>query len=217
MRRFIIALAAVAAIVAIGATAHAKEAPVASQESDAPASLVIGDAAPMIDVKMMTADGQEVALADARGEKGTLVVFTCNSCPWAQAWEGRVAALGNAWSKKGVGVIAINSNDPEVKAEDDLDGMRARAKKLGMKFAYAVDATSDLARAFGATRTPEAFLFDADGKLVYHGAIDDNAREPAKVKNRYLEDAVKAVSAGKAVPTAETKALGCSIKFRSKA
>jgi hypothetical protein len=77
-----------------------------------------------------------------------------------------------------------------------------------------VDATSGLARAFGATRTPEAFLFDKNGRLVYHGTIDDNAREPEKIKARYLKDAVAAVAAGKAVPVAETKSLGCSIKFR---
>jgi len=217
MRRFVTALAALTAIAALGAIAYAKDGATTAPETDAPAALAIGAEAPLTHVKMITTDGEELTLADARGTKGTLVVFTCNSCPWAQAWESRVAAIGNAWSKKGIGVIAINSNDPDVKAEDGMDEMKARSDKLGLRFAYAVDATSELARAFGATRTPEAFLFDAKGKLVYHGAIDDNAREPGKVKNRYLDDAVKAVVAGKAVPMAETKALGCSIKFRTKA
>jgi len=79
-----------------------------------------------------------------------------------------------------------------------------------------VDATSDVARAFGATRTPEAFLFDAKGKLVYHGAVDDNAREPEKVTERWLDDAMAATVAGKAVATKETKSLGCTIKFRAR-
>jgi hypothetical protein len=83
-----------------------------------------------------------------------------------------------------------------------------------MKFAYAYDATSGIARAFGATRTPEAFLFDASGKLVYHGTIDDNADDATAVKDPYLANAVNAVAGGKAVPVAETKALGCGIKFR---
>ena len=94
--------------------------------------------------------------------------------------------------------------------------MVARSKKLGFKFPYAVDATSDLARAFGATRTPEAFLFDAAGKLVYHGTVDDNAQDEKAVKQAWLRDAVTAVSAGKVVATAETKALGCGIKYRAK-
>jgi len=94
--------------------------------------------------------------------------------------------------------------------------MQARAKARGMKFPYVVDATSDVARAFGATRTPEAFLFDKDGKLVYHGTIDDNAKEPNQVKARYLRSALLAVSTGKVPSPQETKSLGCGIKFRAK-
>jgi hypothetical protein len=132
------------------------------------------------------------------------------------AWESRIAEIGNAAAKAGVGVVAINSNDPSLNSGDNLDGMKKRAKTLKLEFAYAVDATSDIARAFGATRTPEAFLFDAAGNLVYHGTIDDNAKEPEKVTQRYLKDAVDAVVAGTEVPMAETKSLGCSIKFRKK-
>ena len=98
--------------------------------------------------------------------------------------------------------------------EDGYDVMVTRSQKLKMKFPYVVDATSDVARAFGATRTPEAFLFDADGKLVYHGTIDDNANDPKQVKERYLEAALTSVSSGKPVATAETKSMGCGIKFR---
>ena len=178
--------------------------------------LGIGDAMPMGDVPMKGVDGKEVTIADVAGAKGTLVVFSCNACPWAQAWEERITQAGNAYAKKGVGVIVVNSNDPTKVADDGYDQMKARAKKLGMKFPYVVDATSEIARAFGATRTPEAFLFDAQGKLVYHGTIDDNAKEPAKVTQRYLQDALQAVSSGQDVSVKETKALGCSIKFRAK-
>jgi len=186
----------------------------AGETASAPASLALGAKAPMATSKMKTANGKEVSIADVKGAKGTLVVFTCNACPWAKKWESRIVELGNDAGKKGIGMIAINSNDPNVNADDSYAVMQTRAKERGMKFAYAYDATSGIARAFGATRTPEAFLFDASGKLVYHGTIDDNADDAAAVKDAYLANAVNAVAGGKAVPVAETKALGCGIKFR---
>jgi len=186
----------------------------AGETASAPASLALGAKAPMATTKMKTANGKEMSIADVKGAKGTLVVFTCNACPWAKKWESRIVELGNDAGKKGIGMIAINSNDPNVNADDSYAVMQSRAKERGMKFAYAYDATSGIARAFGATRTPEAFLFDASGKLVYHGTIDDNADDAAAVKDAYLANAVNAVAGGKAVPVAETKALGCGIKFR---
>ena len=186
----------------------------AGETTTAPTSLALGAKAPMATTKMKTANGKEVSIADVKGAKGTLVVFTCNACPWAKKWESRIVELGNDAGKKGIGMIAINSNDPNVNADDSYAVMQTRAKERGMKFAYAYDATSGVAKAFGATRTPEAFLFDASGKLVYHGTIDDNADDAAAVKDAYLANAVNAVAGGKAVPVAETKALGCGIKFR---
>jgi len=185
--------------------------------SGAPVSadpLTLGAKAPMTTTKMKTAAGKDVTIADVKGAKGTLVVFTCNACPWAKKWEERIVKLGNDAGAKGVGMIAINSNDPNVNADDSYDVMKTRAKERGMTYAYAYDATSEVARAFGATRTPEAFLFDAKGKLVYHGTIDDNADDAAAVKDPYLANAVNAVATGKAVPVAETKSMGCGIKFR---
>jgi peroxiredoxin len=180
------------------------------------AALAIGKSAPKADVKMANVDGKSISIAEAKGPKGTLVVFTCNSCPYAQAWQSRIAELGNTYSKQGVGVIAINANDPGVSPKDDMAGMKDRAKLLSLEFPYVMDASSDVARAFGATRTPEAFLFDAKGKLVYHGAIDDNGREPDKVTARWLNDALVATVAGKTVAVQETKSIGCGIKFRGK-
>src|SRR5215472_1018139 len=168
------------------------------------AELAIGDAIPMKDVKMTGVDGKAVTLAGVAGKKGTLVVFTCDHCPWAKMWQTRVTEIGNAAGKAGIGMVAINSNDPTEYPEDGMDGMKARAKELGIKFPYVVDATSDVARTFGASRTPEAFLFDASGKLVYHGTVDDSPRDAAAVKDAYLKDAVNAVSTGKTVTTAET-------------
>ena len=180
------------------------------------AQIAIGDAIPMADTKMKNVNDKNVTLASLAGKKGTLVVFTCNHCPWAKMWQTRVTEIGNAAGKVGIGMVAINANDPAEYPEDGMDGMKQRAKELKIKFPYVVDATSDVARAFGASRTPEAFLFDADGKLVYHGTIDDSPKDAAAVKDAYLKDAVNAVSTGKTVTTAETKSMGCSIKFRSK-
>jgi peroxiredoxin len=186
----------------------------AQADAEAPKALALGSTMPMADASLKNVDGKTLTLASVQGTKGTLVVFSCNACPWAKKWETRIVALGNAYSKKGVGVVVINSNDPKVNAEDGYDVMVTRAKQRGMKFAYVEDGTSEVARAFGAARTPEAFLFDASGKLVYHGAVDDNADDAKAVKNKYLENALASVTTGKAVKVAETKALGCGIKFR---
>ncbi len=178
--------------------------------------LNIGDKAPSTSVKMKNVDGREISIADVAGKEGTLVIFSCNHCPFVKAWQGRIASIGNAAKGKGVGVIVINPNDPAAYAEDSFDEMQKRAQQLGFTFPYVADATSDVARAFGATRTPEAFLFGKDGKLVYHGAIDDS-KEADQVAKRFLQDAIDAVTAGKDIPVKETKFVGCGIKFRTKA
>jgi peroxiredoxin len=178
------------------------------------AALSLGEAAPMATVKMKSVDGRELSIADVAGAKGTLVMFSCNHCPYVKAWEDRIASIGNGAPARGVGVIVINANDPEAYPEDDYAAMQKRAQEKGFEFPYVVDATSDVARAFGATRTPEVYLFDAAGKLAYRGAIDDNAQDAAKAQRRYLADAIDALAAGREVAERETKAIGCSIKFR---
>ncbi|HUI06274.1 MAG TPA: thioredoxin family protein [Verrucomicrobiae bacterium] len=177
--------------------------------------LNIGDKAPSTNVKMKNVDGREISIADVAGKEGTLVIFSCNHCPFVKAWQGRIASIGNAANGKDVGVIVINSNDPASYPEDGFSEMQQRAKQLGFTFPYVVDATSDMARAYGATRTPEAFLFDKDGKLVYHGAIDDS-KQADQVTKHYLQDAIDALIAGREIGTKETKFVGCGIKFRAK-
>ena len=177
--------------------------------------LNIGDKAPSTTVKMKNVDGSEVSIADVAGKEGTLVIFSCNHCPFVKAWQNRIASIGNVAKGKGVGVIAINPNDPAAYAEDSFTEMQARAKQLGFTFPYVVDATSDVARTFGATRTPEAFLFGKDGKLVYHGAIDDSQKAD-QVAKHFLQDAIDAATAGKDIPVKETKFVGCGIKYRTK-
>ncbi len=178
------------------------------------AALEFGARPPQSTVKMQNVDDKSFSIADVAGKKGTLVIFSCNACPWVKAWEDRIASVGNAYQDRGVGVIAINSNDPEQNSEDSFEVMKQRAKERGFAFPYVVDMTSEVAAAFGATRTPEIFLFDGNNELVYHGAIDDNAKEPEKVADEYLVDALEAMLAGKPIPVRQTKAIGCSIKFR---
>jgi peroxiredoxin len=179
--------------------------------------LALGSKAPdaAAKTKMKNVDGKMVSIADVAGKAGTLVVFTCNHCPFAKDWEQRIVELANTYAGKGIGVVLVNANDPTTHPEDGYEEMQTRAKSRGMKIPYVVDATSGVARAFGASVTPEAFLFDKSGKLAYHGTIDDNRKEPDKVKVRYLKDALDAVVAGKAPAVPETKGLGCGIKFRA--
>lgn len=177
--------------------------------------LKIGSKMPAHDATFRAVDGTEVSLADVAGEKGTLVIFTCNHCPYVKAWESRTVKIANEAKQMGFGVIALNANDPSKYEGDSFEGMVKRAKATGMRYPYVVDEGSKLAQAFGASRTPEVFLFDAEGELVYHGTIDDDYKDASAVDSHYLRDAVKAVSEGKDVPEETTKALGCSIKWYS--
>jgi peroxiredoxin len=176
-------------------------------------ALDIGDQIVMTSIKMKNVDESQVSIADVAGEKGTLVLFSCNACPFVKAWEERISNLGNEYRGKGIGVIAINSNDPSVNAEDGFERMQERARNRGFQFPYVVDTGSRVAQAMGATRTPEAYLFDATGKLVYHGVIDDNAHVAADVEQHYLRDALQALVDGTEISVKTTKALGCTIKF----
>jgi peroxiredoxin len=178
-------------------------------------SLKLGAQIPAKDAQLKNIDGQMLSLAGIAGKKGTLVIFSCNHCPFVKAWQKRMVALGKEGVEKGIGVVFVNSNDAEQIPEDSLEKMKALSEQEKYSFPYVMDEKSSVAVAFGAARTPEAFLFDADGKLVYHGAIDDNPHEPDKVQHSYLKDAVAAMLAGKEIGNAETKSVGCTIKFHA--
>ena len=178
--------------------------------------LELGSEMPLAEVKMVDVNGKNVSLEDAMGENGLLVVFSCNTCPWVDAWEDRYISVSKLSQKKDVGMIAINPNQGSRNKGDGLDDMQSRAKKAKYDFYYTLDKESKLASAFGATRTPHIYLFNNKGTLVYRGAIDDNARKPKKVEKAYLMDAINAMVAGKKITTASTKALGCGIKYTSK-
>jgi len=177
--------------------------------------LGLGAAMPAADTKMNNVDGKTLTLADLKGKTGTLVIFVCNHCPFVKAWQDRMVQIANEGVKQDIAAVFVNSNDPTAIPEDDVAHMKQLAKDKGYAFPYVVDDGSAVARAFGATRTPEAFLFNADGKLVYHGTIDDSTYDAAKVTKPYLKSAVEALLAGKAVADAETKSVGCSIKFHA--
>jgi len=202
-------LAHFAVALAIAAT------PAAAHAGESSGGLTLGSKAPQATTKMKNIDGKQLSIADVAGKAGTLVIFTCNHCPFAKDWEQRIVELANGYTARGIGAVLINANNPDMHPEDGYAEMQTRAKSRGMKVPYVVDETSAVAKAFGASVTPEAFLFDKSGKLVYHGAIDDNRKQPDKVQARYLKDALDAVLDGKAPPVAETKSLGCGIKFRS--
>ena len=177
----------------------------------ATAGIGIGDAMVDADVKMKNTDGKMLSLNDIKGEKGTLVIFSSYHCPFVVGWQDVMVELGNTYMKKGIGVVFINSNDPAV-AGDTFEKMQAMAKKEGYEFPFVVDATSGVAKNFDAKKTPDVFLFNAEGKLVYQGAVGDGGRKPSG--DIWLKDALDALLAGEPIDPAQTKAVGCSIKFR---
>ena len=175
--------------------------------------LDLGSILPLGDIKMADISGKDISLNDAKGKNGLLVIFSCNTCPWVIAWEDRYVELADSYKDKGVGIVAINSNEKQFETVDSMEEMQAHAKEQGYNFYYTMDNGSKLASEFGATRTPHIYLFDKKDKLVYRGAIDDNARKPDQVENTYLADAIDNMLAGSAIDPAATKALGCAIKF----
>ncbi|HEV8340182.1 MAG TPA: thioredoxin family protein [bacterium] len=159
-------------------------------------------------------DGKAYSPDSFAGVSALAVIFWCNHCPYVRAWEDRVIALQREYAERGVHFVLINSNDPAKYPEDSFDKMTLRAREKGYPFPYLFDESQTVARGYGATRTPEIFLFDRDRELAYHGAPDDNYDDPAAVAHRYFRDALEAVVAGRTPAPAETPARGCTIKWR---
>lgn len=173
----------------------------------------IGDTA--ADFKLKNIDGKYVSLADFKKAKGYIVIFTCNHCPYAKAYEDRIIDLAKRYNKT-YPVIAINPNDPSLEPEDSFDNMKIRAKEKKFNFPYLMDEGQKVYPLYGATRTPYVFLLDANREVKYIGAIDDSAQDAAGVKVKYLENAIADVEAGREVKFAQTKAVGCGIKSNKK-
>lgn len=142
------------------------------------------------------------------------VIFSCNHCPYAQAWEGRLIQIQRDYANRGVQFLLISSNDPTKYPDDSFENMQVRAKQRNYPFPYLFDETQGVARQYGATRTPEIFLFDDHRILRYHGAPDDNYEDPRAVRQPYLRDAIEALLAGKQPALADTKPVGCTIKWK---
>lgn len=175
----------------------------------------VGDTA--TDFSLKNIDGQMVSLADYKDAKGFIVIFTCNHCPYAIAYEDRINELDAKYKAKGFPVVAINPNDPEVQPKDSYELMQVRAKEKSFSFPYLFDDGQHIYPQYGATKTPHVYLLQKEGgKLVvkYIGAIDNNYRDKNDVTEKYVEDAVDALLAKKAIKTTSTVAVGCTIKTK---
>jgi peroxiredoxin len=158
-------------------------------------------------------DGRNHTLDEYADATILVLVQSCNHCPYVLAWEGRMDRLAREYADRGVRFVAVNSNDAEAYPADSFDAMVEHAREAGYSFDYLYDESQEVARALGSERTPEAFVFDADRRLVYHGAVDDN-REEADVTTSYLRDALEAALAGETPPVADTPPVGCTVKWR---
>ena len=173
----------------------------------------VGDIA--TDFKLPNVDGKMVSLADYKDAKGFIVVFTCNTCPYARAYEDRINELNKKYVDKGYPVVAIMPNNPKVQPGDSMEAMKKRAEDKSFSFPYLMDEGQKIYPQYGATKTPHIFLLQKTKKgnvVKYIGAIDDNYQDAAAVNTRYVEDAVDALLAGKEIKLTETKAIGCTIK-----
>ena len=176
-----------------------------------------GEFNPVLDIKdpapkwaaLPATDGKHYAFEDFNGKNVLVVVFTCNSCPYAVDYEDRLIAFAKKVQDSKVGLVAINVNKVE---EDLLPAMKERATKKGFNFPYLFDETQEIAKKYGAGYTPECFVLNKQRQVVYMGALDDSP-DPSKVKTRFVELAVEAALAGKLPAKQETVAIGCRIRI----
>ena len=175
-------------------------------------TLKAGDTAP--DFKLKNVDNKEVSFESFPNAKGYIVVFTCNTCPYAIGYEQRIIDLDKKFKPQGYPVIAINPNNPEKQPKDSYDLMQVRAKEKGFTFPYLLDEGQKIYPQYGATKTPHVFLLDKNLVVKYIGAIDDNVEDADQVKEKYLENAIAALENGEEPTPNTTKAIGCSIKVK---
>jgi peroxiredoxin len=176
--------------------------------------MTLGMAQPLIPFRLTNVDGKALATDDFAAAEALAVIFWCNHCPYVRAWEDRTIALQREYAGRGVQFLLVNSNDAQKYPGDSFEEMQARARDKDYPFPYLVDETQDVARQYGAERTPEIFLFDRARALRYHGAPDDNFDDPKAVAQQYFRDAIEAVLAGTTPATSETSPKGCTIKWR---
>ena len=181
-------------------------------------ALAIGSPLPQFK-RLEGVNGKTYSWEDFKSTKIVVVVFSCNHCPYVQAYEERMVAFQRAYGPKGVQLIAINANETSLYPQDTFEEMVKRAMTRGFNFPYLRDEDQQVAESFGATHTPEFFVFAAKAgeglqRLQYHGKMDDNYQDPAAVRRKYIEEAVDALLAGKPVAEPETHSIGCTIKWK---
>ena len=177
-----------------------------------PSGLPLGADIPKADIRMKDISGSLVSLKEARTANGLLVMFSCNTCPYVIKNQGRTKAICTFAKEKGLGVIILNANEGGRNNGESLADMQAYAKQQSYNWYYVLDSDNLLADAFGATRTPECFLFDKNGKLVYHGAIDDSPADITEVKRNHLKLAITELTDGNDIGVKESRSVGCSIR-----
>lgn len=175
-----------------------------------------GSPIPKANLKMKDVSGKLIALSDVRTQQGLLVMFSCNTCPYVVKNQARTRALGAFAKEKGVGFIILNANERSRDSDDSFKSMQQYAKTQGYDWPYVVDSNNEMADAFGANRTPECFLFDSNGKLVYRGAIDDSPADESKIQRKHLEVAISDLVEGRAVTVKESRSVGCSIRRKGR-
>ena len=168
-----------------------------------------------VDFKLKNVDGKMVSLSDYSDASGFILVFTCNGCPYAKAYEDRLIELDKEFKSKGFPVVAVNPNSPEAKPADSFEKMQQRAKDKGFTFPYLVDAEQTVYKEYGATVTPHVFVLVKEEEMMrvaYVGTIDNNYKDAGSADKHYVKDAVNSLLAGNCPDTKETKAIGCGIK-----
>jgi peroxiredoxin len=174
--------------------------------------LPIGADIPNPDVKMKDVSGKDITLKGSLKKNGLLVMFSCNTCPYVIKNQERTLRVAGLAAANNMGVVLINSNEGSRDGGDSYEAMKEYAKGQAYTFSYVVDTDSKMADAFDADRTPECFLFNKEGKLVYHGAIDDNPANARAVTRNHLDIAMEELVAGKDIAVKETRSVGCGIK-----
>jgi hypothetical protein len=173
--------------------------------------LPLGSALPKSDIRIKDVSGKEISLQQVRRANGLLVMFSCNTCPYVIRNQSRTNDVCTYAGNHEIGVVLLNSNEGDRDGGNSFAAMQSYAKAQNYQWYYALDNNSVLADAFGASRTPECYLFDKNGRLVYHGAIDDSPGDPGQVKRHHLQNAIDEMVTGKEITVKETRSVGCSI------
>jgi peroxiredoxin len=175
----------------------------------------VGDV--VADFQVRNTDNQLINLTNYANQKGVVIVFMAHHCPFSKAYEDRLMTLHNRFAAQGFPMLAVQTSDVTVYPEDAPEVVKNHARDRGFNFPYTIDETQTVARAFGASRTPQAYVLTVtSGKFVvqYIGAIDDNPQDAAGVQKRYLEDVLTSLTSGRVLTTTVTRPIGCAIKWK---